>query len=113
MSATDYRPTTTDYRLPPCRIRAEHTHHLGHRSQVVESARQWLLGGLSDDVQIECVLPWTSLDRPRLDLGEVDVDQREGAEGSEQRAGLVGDTQDERRLPAPGGFRPSKCPDRS
>ena len=49
------------------------------------------------EVQVEQVFPGAA-GRPRFDLGDVDVAQREHAQRLEQRAGRVGQREDDRRL---------------
>src|SRR5579863_4038559 len=49
-------------------------------------------GGLfhmPDKVQIKEILPWLASERPGLDLGQIDIAQRESAQRSEQRARQV------------------------
>ena len=45
--------------------------------------------GRTDEVDIEEIVPWRSLQRTRLDLGQVNVAQGKDAQSFEQRSRLI------------------------
>src|SRR5882672_10112928 len=86
------------FALAPPRIRAERSKRGSELRQVDHRARTLQIFAGCRDVEIEQVLPWTSGDRPRLELRQIDVAQREHTQRLEQRARRALEREDEARL---------------
>src|ERR1022692_1320728 len=54
---------------------------------------------LAQEVEVEQVLPWLSPQGPRLDLGQVEIPQRERAQRTKQSARDIARAEDQRGLP--------------
>src|SRR5262245_56736997 len=82
----------------PARVRAERAHRARELSQVDERARATEIVTAYRKVDVKEVFPRTPANRTGLDLGEVNLAQREHRERLEQRTGLVGKREDHGRL---------------
>ena len=72
---------------------------IGANSARCASARAHVqLVARGGEIDVEQVLPGPARDRPRLELGQVDAAQREHAQRLEERARLVRQREDDRRL---------------
>src|SRR6476660_6325321 len=85
-------------RCPPSGVRAERPERRGELCKVNHRARalEILAGG--GHIEIEEVLPWPARHRAGFQLGQIDVAQREYAQGLEERAGRTLEREDDARL---------------
>src|ERR1019366_3485520 len=81
-------------------VAAQNAQHVGEFLQVRERALDAFFLRAADEVEVEQVLPGTAAQGARLDFDDAQITQREGAQGAEERAGLVADGEDERGFPA-------------
>ena len=80
------------------RIRAEDAEHRRELRQVRQRPRTREIVARGRQIRVEEVLPLAAGNRPRFELRQIDAAQREHAERLEERARLVGEREDERRL---------------
>src|SRR5438093_1199401 len=82
----------------PARVRAERAQHRRELAEMRERARAGHLVARDAEVDVEEVFPRPARNRPRLELRQIDAAQREDAQRLEQRARLVRQREDDRRL---------------
>ena len=80
-------------------IAAQHAQKVRKLAQMVQRVLRIGRIHTSQEIQVKQVLPGPPAQRPRLDLGQAEVAQRERAQRAEQRAGHVARPEHQRRLP--------------
>ena len=87
------------------RITAEHAQHIGQFGQMVQRIPAHGVFHMPDEIQIKEIFPGLAAQRPRFDLGQIEIAQRESAQRPEQRARQVARGENDSGLEALCAFR--------
>src|SRR5258706_3051587 len=80
-------------------IRSQHPHKIGQLSQVPQCLLRYFVVFPALEIDVEEILPRLAAQRTRLDLGQVQIAKRKGAQAPEERSGNVPRREHQRCLP--------------